>query len=47
MKNIETFPFNKDNFDQIRNFKFGKNWPVVYIAENGKELYVGETVNAL
>jgi DUF2075 family protein len=46
MKNIETFPFNKDNFDQIRNFKFGKNWPVVYIAENGKELYVGETVNA-
>ena len=45
MKNIETFPFNKDNFDQIRNFKFGKNWPVVYVLEDKKEIYIGQTVN--
>ncbi len=45
MAHIESFEFNKDHFDNIRNFKFGKNWPVVYIAENGKELYVGETIN--
>ncbi len=46
MPDIKTFAFDKNKFDQIRNYKFGKNWPVVYIAENGKEMYVGETVNA-
>ncbi len=45
MANIETFLFNKEHFDKIRDFRFGKNWPVVYVVENGKELYVGETVN--
>lgn len=46
MSDIQTFPFDKNNFDQIKNFKFGRNWPVVYVAENGKEVYVGETINA-
>ncbi|OGI68873.1 hypothetical protein A2732_01940 [Candidatus Nomurabacteria bacterium RIFCSPHIGHO2_01_FULL_40_10] len=46
MSKIETFPFDKDKFDQIKNYKFGRNWPVVYIAENGNEVYIGETINA-
>jgi uncharacterized protein (DUF4213/DUF364 family) len=36
MSHIETFLFNKENFDKIRDFRFGKNWPVVYVLENGK-----------
>ena len=46
MSDIKTFPFNKEDFDQIKNFKFGKNWPVVYLIENGKDAYVGETIRA-
>lgn len=45
MSDIKSFKFDKENFNLIREYRFGKNWPVVYIAENGKELYVGETVN--
>lgn len=46
MSEIKTFLFDKDNFDQIKDHKFGKNWPVVYLIENGEEIYVGETASA-
>ncbi len=46
MPKIESFLFNKDNFDQIKNYKFGRNWPVVYVLEDKKEIYIGQTVNA-
>jgi DUF2075 family protein/DNA replication protein DnaC len=46
MAEIETFGFNRENLDQIKNYKFGKNWPVVYILENGQEVYIGETIRA-
>ena len=46
MSEIITFPFNKEDFNQIKNYKFGRNWPVVYILENKKEIYIGQTVNA-
>ncbi|HCJ52684.1 MAG TPA: hypothetical protein DHV25_03095 [Candidatus Kerfeldbacteria bacterium] len=45
MAEIQTFPFEKDKFDQIREYHFGLNWPVVYIQENGKEMYIGQTTN--
>ncbi len=46
MAEIHTFPFDKNNFDQIKNYKFGKNWPVVYLLDDKKEIYVGQTTNA-
>lgn len=46
MSEIKTFLFQKDSFDQIKKYKFGKNWPVVYLIENGKDAYVGETIRA-
>jgi hypothetical protein len=46
MSEIKTFPFKKEDFDQIKNHKFGKNWPVVYLIEDGKEIYIGETTSA-
>lgn len=45
MIEIQTFPFEKDKFDQLREYPFGLNWPVVYIQENGKEMYIGQTTN--
>lgn len=46
MSEIKTFSFDKDKFDKIKEYKFGHNWPVVYIIEDKNEVYVGQTVNA-
>lgn len=45
MIEIQTFPFEKDKFDQLKNHPFGLNWPVVYIQENDREMYIGQTTN--
>ena len=45
MSEIKTFTFNKEDFDQIKEYKFGKNWPVVYVLENVNEAYIGQTIN--
>ena len=45
MIEIQTFPFEKDKFEQLREFHFGLNWPVVYIQEDGKEMYIGQTTD--
>ncbi len=45
MSKIQTFLFNKDRFDQIKQYQFGRDWPVVYILESGKEMYVGESIS--
>jgi DUF2075 family protein len=45
MAEIKTFPFNKKDFDQLREYHFGLNWPVVYIQEDGREMYIGQTTN--
>jgi len=42
---IKTFKFQKDSLGIIRDYKYGRNWPVVYIIENGKEVYIGETTH--
>ena len=44
MSDIKTFTFSKDSLEEIKSFEYGRNWPVVYILENGKSAYVGETV---
>ena len=46
MAEIKTFAFNLSGVEDIRNYKFGSDWPIVYLIENGKELYVGETYRA-
>lgn len=46
MSEIKTFSFNQEGVENIRDYKYGSDWPVVYIIENGKELYVGETIRA-
>ncbi|MDQ5901592.1 MAG: uncharacterized protein QG580_307 [Patescibacteria group bacterium] len=46
MSQIKSFKFDKNNFNEIRAYRFGKNWPVVYVLENGKDVYVGQAINA-
>lgn len=46
MNNIETFNFKKERFNDIRDYKFGRDWPVIYIIEGEKEAYIGETTSA-
>lgn len=45
--NIKEFDFTKKTFQQkefVKNrFTKGENWPVVYIIENGKSAYIGQT----
>lgn len=46
MSQVKKFIFEKTQFDQIKKYNFGRNWPVVYLIENGTEAYIGETINA-
>ena len=46
MINIETYKFNKDVVRKLEQTKFGNKWPIVYIINNNKEAYIGETTNA-
>jgi len=45
MSEIQSFRFHKNDFAQIKEYRFGKNWPAVYIIENKKEVYIGETTS--
>ncbi len=47
MSEIRSFKFEKDAFKEIGAYQYGKNWPVVYILEDGKEAYIGESTSAL
>ena len=47
---IDRFDFDISSIDEIKNLKHyntkvGENWPVVYVLNDDKEAYVGETVN--
>ena len=52
MAYVDSFVFSRDSLDDIRRLrhednKVGENWPVVYVLNNDKTAYVGETVNAV
>src|SRR4051812_31254547 len=47
MATIQSFDFNDTGFEDIKNHPLGRDWPIVYIIENGNEVYVGETTSAL
>jgi len=46
MYEIKKFDYRKDRLQTIRDYRYGLNWPIVYILENGKEAYIGETTTA-
>ena len=47
MSSIVNFMYSKENISQIREWHYGKNWPIVYIIYNEKKAYVGETLDAV
>ena len=44
---ITQFPFSQDSIVELQKKTTAKNWPVVYILENTKEAYIGETTSAI
>lgn len=46
MTEIQTFDFNPSGFQRVDAHPLGHDWPVVYILEGEKEVYVGETTGA-
>lgn len=40
---VKTFTYKEEFLDNIKRYKYGLNWPVVYIIRNDKEAYVGES----
>lgn len=46
MSNITTFQFNKNGLEELSKYHRGLDWPVVYIIEGDREIYVGETIHA-
>ena len=43
---LKTYPFTREALESVKLNPYGSNWPVVYIINNKKEAYVGETINA-
>ena len=46
MATIQSFVFDETGFEDIKNHPLGRDWPIVYIIENGKDVYIGETTTA-
>ncbi len=45
MLKVKEFSFPKD-ISNLKNEKYGQNWPIVYLIHNKNEIYIGETYNA-
>ncbi|MBN2100433.1 DUF2075 domain-containing protein [Candidatus Dojkabacteria bacterium] len=46
MYEITKYSFTPSTIQKIKDYRFGLNWPIVYIIEDGREAYVGESVSA-
>ena len=40
---VKSFSYKEEFLDNIKRYKYGVNWPVVYIIRNDKEAYIGES----
>ena len=47
MGRLTKFDFDFLALEELQKHQYGNNWPVVYIIENGKDAYVGETTSAM
>lgn len=45
MSQIITFEFNPSGFEKMRQYHYGRDWPVVYLLEASNEAYIGETTS--
>lgn len=47
MPSIIHYKYDKNVISQIRQWKYGENWPTVYIIFNTKKAYIGETLDSI
>ena len=45
VNDIRSFPFTEEGLEQVRQTRYGKNWPVVYLIHDDENLYIGETTS--
>ena len=45
MITISTLKFDEKTPENLKLVRYGSNWPAVYIVNNGKEAYIGESVD--
>jgi DUF2075 family protein len=43
---ITTHKFNREVLERLHVIKYSEDWPVVYILEDGAQMYIGETMSA-
>ncbi|HVW23515.1 MAG TPA: DNA/RNA helicase domain-containing protein [Candidatus Saccharimonadales bacterium] len=46
MPSITSYSFTPETFKILRQTELGNDWPVVYLLENGSNIYIGETISA-
>lgn len=46
MATIKDIPFKDSEIVSLKEAKYTRDWPVVYLLENGYEAYIGETMSA-
>ena len=44
---VVSYDFSQATLQQLKNDRQYRNWPVIYILENRKQAYIGETTSAL
>ena len=47
MSAIVNYKYDKKGIENIKQWAYGVNWPIVYIIYNDKKAYVGETLDAV
>lgn len=47
MTSVIDFEYDTNCIEKIKDWRFGKNWPIVYIIYNDTNAYVGETLDAV
>lgn len=45
MAHIHTISYDPESYNLLRKIEFTFNWPTVYLLEDGKEIYVGQSGN--
>lgn len=46
LNDICTYSFDNQGLNELKDCEYGKNWPVVYMIYDNKNLYIGETSSA-
>lgn len=47
MTHIVNYSYGQDTIAELKNWRYGINWPIVYIIYNNEKVYIGETLDAV